>query len=161
MKASLVGVTTHPSSPVDRPETLEQNFHHDLHQQHWRPYESLHWVQLHQWCGDNILHCQDHCCREGMFPQARLVSLQLDEESMKREPLPPAKEAPLTFGSSYVQELLGGDNDGNDKNQPTRKPQFRLRLAISNRLYMILCSVIKVLDMIAKGQQCYHINTYL
>ena len=63
-----------------------------------------------------------------MFPQARLVSLQLDEESMKREPLPPAKEAPLTFGSSYVQELLGGDNDVNDKKQPTRKPQFRLRL---------------------------------
>ena len=96
-----------------------------------------------------------------MFPQARLVSLQLDEESMKREPLPPAKEAPLTFGSSYVQELLGGDNDVNDKNQPTRKPQFRLRLAISNRLYMILCSVTKVLDMIAKEQQCYHIDIFM
>ena len=46
-------------------------------------------------------------------------------------------------------------------NQPTRKPQFRLRLAISNRLYMILCSVIKVLDMIAKEQQCYHIDIFM
>ena len=45
-----------------------------------------------------------------MFPQARLVSLQLDQEAGKRNQLP-AKEAPLTFGSFYVQELLGGDND--------------------------------------------------
>ena len=45
-----------------------------------------------------------------MFPQARLVSLQLDQEAGRRNQLA-AKEAPLTFGSFYVQELLGGDND--------------------------------------------------
>ena len=43
-----------------------------------------------------------------MFPQAKLVSLQLDQEAGRRNP---AKEAPLTFGSFYVQQLLGGDND--------------------------------------------------
>ena len=46
--------------------------------------------------------------REGMFPQARLVSLQLDQEAGRKNP---AKEAPLTFGSFYVQQLLGGEND--------------------------------------------------
>ena len=43
-----------------------------------------------------------------MFPQARLVSLQLDQEAGRKNP---AKEAPLTFGSFYVQQLLGGEND--------------------------------------------------
>ena len=52
-----------------------------------------------------------------MFPQARLVSLQLDQEAGKRNQLP-AKEAPLTFGSFYVQQLLGDDSDKrfDDKN---------------------------------------------
>ena len=54
-----------------------------------------------------------------MFPQARLVSLQLDQEAGKRIQLS-ANEAPLTFGSFYVQELLGGDKsdrcDDNDDN---------------------------------------------
>ena len=44
------------------------------------------------------------------MPQARLVSLQPDQESRSIKQLA-AKEAPLTFGSFHVQELLGGDNN--------------------------------------------------